>query len=242
MTNTDHINSTIASTGRRLMTYPLYNYSATLAGGMVVSSGAFIKKGPRLWYRGVQPSLPFGIVKEFSQLTCVKKVNSYVSDSSWWKPVCQTGVACAVDGFWAPVSAAVNEVRLGKSVSTLGALRENPRLFLPSENKAANIMVKGGVWWTVFSCVNHVLKRPDDRMINTVIKGGFAGLMSSSVCYPLDTVRFYSLRNTTYDKKAGSLIALTRTLYNNGKLYQGIVPCLLSGVLSAAVTAVVIAE
>lgn len=237
---TEYINNTFASSGRRLFTYPLYNYSATLAGGTVITTSCFINKGPKRWYRGIVPSLPFGIVKEFLQLTAIRKLNHYIPDNNNWKPIYQTGTACLIDGFFAPISASINDVRLKKAPTTFLALKKNPKLFLPSQNKALNIMMKGSSWWLGFTTTNHILKLPTDTLTETIIKGGFSGFVASIICYPLDTVKFRSLKQTTYKNKAPSLIELSVKLFKSRELYKGIWPCLLSGIISGPITAIII--
>lgn len=237
---TEYLHNTLASSSRRLLTYPLYNYSATLAGGTIITTSGFINKGPQRWYRGIVPSLPFGIIKEFSQLTLIRKLNHYVPDNNNFKPLYQTGLACMVDGFFAPISAAINEVRLKKANTTYEALIQNPNLFYPSQNKALNIMLKGSSWWLGFTITNHILKSQSDTSFDTIWKGSIAGIIASTVCYPLDTVKFRSLRQTTYKKKAPSLIKLGKKLCKSRELYKGIRPCILSGLLSGPITALII--
>ena len=52
----------------------------------------------------------------------------------------------------------------------------------------------------------NIIKDVNDSIGVTIAKGGFAGLVSSTICYPLDTVRIRSIEKTTYDNKAPSLL------------------------------------
>jgi hypothetical protein len=240
----DHQN-VAASSARRVLTFPVYNFSCLLAAGSTLHAAAFVRNGPRAWYRGIGPGWRFGVCKEFVQLSLLRRLNPLIDDSSAWKPVAQTAVAVTVDGVVAPVTSAVHKVRMGHSAGVRAALREYPQLYWPQHNHAANIMAKGTLWWLTFTSINHMLAdvrvgaaAAADTHWHTALKGGCAGIVASAATYPLDVIRLRALHRN--DAAPTSVVRESARLLGRGALFRGLAPYLMSGAVSASVTAVVI--